>query len=193
LLTHALLIAAVATGILFGVFYGLGIYTHHNEAVVVPDVKGLTVDEAAGFLASKKLRFNVIDSIATGSVPPGTVAEMIPSSGAKVKEGRIVFLTVHSPSARLKGVPDVSDLSVREAEELLKSMEFYATQRKYVPGDYRDLVIGLELGGRLLESGERVLPGAAINLLVEDGRGKLPEETSTDSLAETEESLPNFF
>jgi beta-lactam-binding protein with PASTA domain len=190
-----LLVAAVATGILFGVFYALDVYTHHNEAVVVPDVRGLTVDEVSYFLASKKLRFNVVDSIATSSVPPGTVAEMLPAPGAKVKEGRIVFLTVHSPNARLRGVPDVSDLSVREAEELMKSMEFYAVQRKYVPGDYRDLVVGLELGGRILEPGERALPGAAINLLVEDGRGRLPEEAPFDSLTEeeTEEGLPDFF
>jgi beta-lactam-binding protein with PASTA domain len=188
--------ALVALSVLVGFFYWLDIYTHHNEAVAVPDVRGLSVDEASSFFASKKLRFSVVDSIATSSVPAGMIADMVPSAGSKVKEGRIVFLTIHSPGARLKGVPDVSDLSVREAEELLKSMDFYAVQRKYVAGDYRDLVIGLELGDRILTPGEKVLPGAAINLLVEDGYGKIPEEEPVDSLMdleESEEDLINFF
>jgi beta-lactam-binding protein with PASTA domain len=191
-----LLVALVSLGILFGVFYGLDVYTHHNEAVAVPDVRGLTVDEASRFFVSKKLRFSVVDSVAISNVPPGTIADIIPTVGAKVKEGRIVFLTVHSPGARLRSVPDVSDLSVREAEELLKSMDFYAVQRKYVAGNYRDLVIGLELGGCVLDPGEKVLPGAAISLLVEDGQGKIPEEEPADSsmdLEDSEEDLINFF
>jgi beta-lactam-binding protein with PASTA domain len=187
--------ALVAMGILCGVFYWLDVYTHHNEAVAVPDVRGLTVGEASPFFASKSLRFSVVDSVATSSVPPGTIADIVPSVGAKVKEGRIVFLTIHSPGARLRTVPDVSDLSVREAEELLKSMDFYAVQRKYIPGNYRDLVIGLELGDRILTPGEKALPSAAINLLVEDGQGVMPEEEPADSsmALEEEEGLINFF
>jgi hypothetical protein len=175
-------IALTGGCILWAVFYGLDVYTHHNEAVVLPDVRGLTVEEAGRFFRSKKLRYSVVDSVGDAPVPAGTIAELVPRVGARVKEGRIVFLTVHTPWARMRGVPDVCDLSVREAEELLKSMDFYAVQRKYVAGDYKDLVCGLELEGRLLEPEEKVWPGAALNLLVEDGQGRLPEEEEEDSL-----------
>lgn len=38
--------AVVVVGLVFGVLKGLDIYTRHGEAVVVPDVKGMSVGEA---------------------------------------------------------------------------------------------------------------------------------------------------
>ena len=35
--------AVVVVGLVFGVLKGLDIYTRHGEAVVVPDVKGMSV------------------------------------------------------------------------------------------------------------------------------------------------------
>ena len=39
--------------LLFGTLKGIDIYTHHGEAVVVPDVKGMTVGEAGKVFETK--------------------------------------------------------------------------------------------------------------------------------------------
>lgn len=43
---NILAMAVVVVGLLFGVLKGLDIYTRHGEAVIVPDVKGMGVEEA---------------------------------------------------------------------------------------------------------------------------------------------------
>ena len=43
---NILAMIAVVVLLMFGTLKGIDIYTHHGEAVVVPDVKGMTVAEA---------------------------------------------------------------------------------------------------------------------------------------------------
>ena len=42
---NILAMAVVVVGLLFGVLKGLDIYTRHGEAVIVPDVKGMGVED----------------------------------------------------------------------------------------------------------------------------------------------------
>ena len=53
---------AVVALLLFGTLKGIDIYTHHGEAVVVPDVKGMTVAEAGAVFDSRGLACVVSDS-----------------------------------------------------------------------------------------------------------------------------------
>lgn len=67
-----LLLAVVVTcGLIYGALKWLDHYTRHNEAVVVPDVKGLKIEEAAEFFKNNNLRYNVIDSVFSKDVEPG--------------------------------------------------------------------------------------------------------------------------
>lgn len=49
-----LLAILILWGLIYGTLVWLDIYTRHNEAVVIPDVKGMTMEEAAPFLAEKE-------------------------------------------------------------------------------------------------------------------------------------------
>lgn len=60
---NLLLAVVVACALVFGALKWLDSYTRHNEAVVVPDVKGLGMEEAAEFFKNSNLRYNVIDSV----------------------------------------------------------------------------------------------------------------------------------
>ena len=50
-----LLAILILWGLIYGTLVWLDIYTRHNEAVVIPDVKGMTLEEAAPFLFSLKM------------------------------------------------------------------------------------------------------------------------------------------
>ena len=44
----------VVVVMIFGVLKWMDVYTHHGETVVVPDVKGMTTEEAAKMLRIKR-------------------------------------------------------------------------------------------------------------------------------------------
>lgn len=121
---NLLLAVIVACGLIYGTLKWLDKYTRHNEAVVVPDVKGLRVEEAAEFFKNNNLRYNVIDSVFSKDVSPGAIVELVPSAGSKVKEGRIVFITVNAMTSQMATIPEVEDLSFRQAYALLRARGF---------------------------------------------------------------------
>lgn len=169
----------VSGAVIYGVLKWLDHYTHHNQAVIVPDIKGLSVDEAAIFIQNSGLRYNVIDSVFSKQVAPGAIVEIIPGVGAKVKEGRILFLTINATTSQMADIPEVEDLSFRQAYALLKSRGFSNIETEYIPGDYKDLAIGVEMNGRILEVGEKILLTAPLVLKVSSGEA----EIVTDSLS----------
>jgi beta-lactam-binding protein with PASTA domain len=164
----------------------LDAYTLHNKVVIVPDIKGLQIEEAVPFLYNNGLRYNIIDSVFSKNTRPGAIVELIPSIGSKVKEGRIIFLTVNAISSQMEAIPDVRDLSFRQAYALLKARGFESVEIEYIPGKYKDLAIGIALHGRLLEEGERAPLTAPIILKVSNGM----EVADNDSLSLDPDALP---
>lgn len=172
--------------VIWGVLKWLDVYTHHNKAVIVPDVKGLPIEEAGAFLQNSGLRYNVIDSVFSKDVAPGAIVEIIPTAGSKVKEGRILFVTINATTSQMAEIPEVEDLSFRQAYAILKSRGFTNIETKYVPGVYRDLALGIEMDGRTLAANEKVLLTSPLILKVSSG-----EPESIDSLeAETQPIAP---
>ena len=121
---------AVVILLLFGVLKWLDVYTRHGEAVVVPDVKGMTVGEAEMLLRNHGLVCVVSDSNYVKNKPAGSILELNPSAGQKVKEGRTIYLTINTLDVPLRLVPDVADnssvrqaqgMTVGEAEMLLRN------------------------------------------------------------------------
>ncbi|MDR0430798.1 MAG: PASTA domain-containing protein [Tannerellaceae bacterium] len=164
-----LLAILVSCGILYGTLKWLDKYTRHNEAVIVPDVRGMRMKEAEAFFKSNGLRYSVIDSVFSKSVKPGAIVEIMPAVGSKVKEGRIVFITVNAVTSQMSKIPEVEDMSYRQAYALLRAQGFENIKTEYVPGVYKDLAIGIELNGRLLNRGEMVQLSAPLVLKISNG------------------------
>lgn len=178
IVVNILLMFAVFLIILYGTLKWLDHYTRHNEVVLVPDVKGLTLEDAASFFENNGLRYNVIDSVFSKDVSPGTIVEVAPSAGSKVKEGRIVFITLNALTSQMEMIPDVEDMSFRQAYALLRARGFESVEIEYVPGDFKDLVIALELRGKVLKSGEKVPLTSPLILKVSNGEDEvLPEDS----------------
>ena len=183
---NLLLAVVVACALVFGTLKWLDSYTRHNEAVVVPDVKGLGMEEAAEFFKNSNLRYNVIDSVFSKDVKPGAIVELVPMAGSKVKEGRIVFVTVNALTSQMATIPEVEDLSFRQAYAILRARGFEKIEIEYVPGDFKDLALGVELHGRVLQKGEHVPLTAPLVLKVSSGDAEMP----VDSLGLPDDSVP---
>ena len=121
--------------LLFGTLKGIDIYTRHGEAVVVPDVKGMTVAEAGTVFGNRGLACVASDSTYVKDKPAGCILDYNPAAGQKVKEGRIIYLTINAINIPLQAVPDVADnSSLRQAEARILASGFKLNDIEYMAG-----------------------------------------------------------
>lgn len=152
----------------WGTLTWLDSYTRHGEAHIVPNVKNKSMEEAAKLLNAENMKSVIIDSNYVKSVPAGMVLEQTPVAGARVKEGRAVYLTITTTSVPLVQLPDIIDnSSIRQAAAKLKSIGFRLTEPERVPGE-QDWVYGIKYRGQELKSGDKVPNEALLTLCVGD-------------------------
>lgn len=164
-------------GMLFVVLKGLDIYTRHGEAVTVPDVKGMSVTEAEKIFRNHGLICAVSDSNYVKSLPAGCILEYNPSAGQRVKEGRVIYLTINTINVPLYAVPDVADnSSLRQAEARILAAGFKLAEIEYIPGE-KDWVYGVKYKNLQLLAGAKVPVGATLTLMVGDGGGLLDADS----------------
>ena len=176
---NLLAMAFVAIGAVWGVLKGLDAYTRHGEAMVVPDVKGMSVSDAEALFRNRGLTCVVSDSTYVKTLPAGCILEYTPSAGQKVKQGRVVYLTINTLNVPLLAVPDVADnSSLRQAEARVVAAGFRLDSIKYIEGE-KDWVYGIMYKGRSLGINDRVPTGAILTLVVGDGG----ERMKADSLS----------
>jgi Uncharacterized protein conserved in bacteria len=192
LVKNLLLMMILGMAIITGVMFWLDSYTMHNQAIVVPSLKGLQVEEAESMLKSKKLRFQVIDSVYSKDVVPGAIVEQIPDAESKVKENRIVFLTLNAKNAQTIELPNVLETSQRQAVASLRSLGFTVDSLRYVSYEYRDLVVEVLHNGMPVASGTRLPFGAKLVLEVGDGNMVMPID-STNVEEFIEDADTNWF
>ncbi len=149
----------------------IDVYTHHGESETVPDLRGLYVEEADLLLNNHGLYSMVIDSVFVRDKKLGTIIEQIPAYNSTVKRNRPIYLIINSRQVRQIPVPDVNDVSFRQADAMLKSIGLNVSSVEYSPSEYKDLVIAIKYRGRNISSGMRVPEGSSLVLVVGSGLG----------------------
>ncbi len=162
-----------------GLNYWLHAYTRHDQATTVPSIKGITVEEADEILSRLNLRYEIIDSIHNDRKTPGIILEQIPAPESKIKEGRVVYITINAKTPRLIKVPNLANTSVRQAETQLKSLGFRDVVIEYKSSPYKDLVLSIEYKGREVMAGEKI--PIVDRIVIIAGSGETSDETSTST------------
>lgn len=163
----------------WGTLFWLDRYTHHGESYLVPNVTNKTLAEARHALETQKMKWMIVDSSYVKGTPAGTVLDQKPLGGARVKEGRTVYLTVTTTHVPLIALPDLIDnSSLRQAEAKLKAMGFKVTEPEYVSGE-QDWVYGIKYRGRSLSTGDKIPSEALLTLCV--GSTAMRESMEADS------------
>lgn len=152
-----------------GVKFGIDIYTHHGEAISVPDIKHKKFADAEHILNELGLQIVVTDTGYVKTLPPDCVLEQSPAPGEKVKSGHVIYVTINSSHSPTLAIPDVIDnSSYREAKAKLIAMGFKIGEPKFVSGE-KDWVYGILVGGQSVSAGDRVPVDARLTILVGDG------------------------
>jgi beta-lactam-binding protein with PASTA domain len=112
----------VGGGILGGVlfFHTLAMpwFVRHGSETEVPDLRGLSTDEAGPLLAKARLETGTIAEAYHDRVPSGKIVRHVPPPGFKVKQGRAVDLVVSQGPEALR-VPALEGESSVHARFLL--------------------------------------------------------------------------
>jgi beta-lactam-binding protein with PASTA domain len=167
---------SIILGILFitciGYFYiYLPSTTNHGESITVPDLQGMKIEELENFLTEKDLRYEVGDSSYSEKYAPLSVLIQYPRAGAKVKEGRVIYVTVNQINPPTVPLPDLVDRSRINAEVVLKSNELKRGRIILEPSPFLNLVKEMRFGGQPIKAGTRIPKGSTIDLVVGDGNG----------------------
>lgn len=161
-------------------FLILRIYTHHGQALSVPDFSGLTLEESQKLAKKEKLRIEVADSVFNNNLPRGTVIEQNPDSGFKVKKRRRIFLIMNANVPEKVQMPNIVGVSHRQAEAVLKNAGLEIGKLIHVPDIAVNNVLKQQYNGEEIQEGELVPKGSKIDLVL--GMGLSNQTTQVPDL-----------
>ena len=192
ILKHLLLLVIVVVLLFMGLIFWLDNYTRHNEQKLVPDVIGMTEENAATLILGRELNFEVVDSVYRAGALPGAIVDQDPKADSFVKKERKIYLIINARAAQMTKLPEVVDLSLRQAQALLAGADFKIKEVIYQPSDYRDLVLEVLYDDKIVNAGEEIPTYSELILHVGDGGIKIETDTiATDTTAVIEEELPS--
>ena len=169
---NILLAIVVVVIILVSLIAYLKSYTQHGVEVEVSNVRGLAKEDAEAVLDQHSLRLVVIDSTYSEKVPFGTIVEQDPMPDSHAKLGRAVYVTVNASGKRQIPMPNLQDMSYRQAETTLRGLGLLVdTIYDYEPSAFRDLVLDVKAHGQSVQPGEKIAVGTKVRLVVGFGRG----------------------
>ncbi|WP_097866582.1 Stk1 family PASTA domain-containing Ser/Thr kinase [Streptomyces sp. rh34] len=123
----------------------------------VPDVTGLSAEEATAELTAEGLKAEVLPGRIHSSETEGAVAEQSPGAGVEAAEGDTIELTV-SKGPRMLDVPDVTGRDVDEARSTLEEAGFE------VKVDRPFLSFSDTIASQSVDGGEQAPEGATITI-----------------------------
>ena len=176
-LKHLLLATGVFLVILWITMELLSWYTHHDNILIVPDFRNQDLKQVTASKDFSNYRFMVIDSLFDPDKPKGSILTQDPFPGAKVKKDRTIYLTVTSFVPEKTTMPDLKDLTLRQAQTMLESAGLKLGNLQYIKSFDEDAVQNQFYKGRVIKQGTQLDKGSVINLTV--GMGARVAEKDT--------------
>jgi beta-lactam-binding protein with PASTA domain len=167
--TAAVALIAILVGVLV---FGLRKYTQHGVEITVPKITTMHIAEANILAEAEGLRVEVIDSTYSTKVPLGTIVEQSPTPGSKVKSGRTIYVIQNARFRRPVIIPELRDISYRQAEATIKSLGLGIAEIVYEPSTYKNIILDVRLNDSSLVAGARLEEGTQVTLVVGKGKGE---------------------
>jgi beta-lactam-binding protein with PASTA domain len=145
-------------------------YTHHGEAYIIPDFEGSTLLEIEDQGFDEVFDFIIIDSVFDNDKLPGEIVLQNPAAGAKVKKGRNVYITLVATTPEMTTVPELKDLTLRQAMSLLRSRGLGINHLHYESYIAENAVFAVYFNEDTVEAGTEIEKGSAIDLWLGKGR-----------------------
>ena len=168
-LVNLAIATALAIPAVVGLYFWLDYQTEHGITVETPDLTGLRMNELEAMADTLEVELVVVDSVYSEDFPRGTVADQDPKPGSSVKRGRKIYLTVNALLPKQVVVPDVKNLSLRQAKAVLESVGLRLGGLKYQPDIAKNAVLEQKINGRTVKKGTLAFSGTVVDLVLGDG------------------------
>lgn len=168
------LILVFTVGKAAGVFKSFGGITTEDEAdasgkVTVPDIRGLTEEQAKSVLNKKHLGIKIVKRTESKKYKAGLISKQTPEAGEKVKKNTTIEVVVSSGQVKSKKqVPDVRGMSETEAQKELEDAGFKVTSSF----QYDDSVASGNVISTTPSAGTKAEKGSTVTMLVSQGTDK---------------------
>ncbi|MBP5547275.1 MAG: hypothetical protein J6X58_00100 [Bacteroidales bacterium] len=169
---HALISIAASFIIVVITFIVLKHYGRVGQEYKTPYVVGMYFDDLDSIANEElNLQWVIIDSVYKQGQKGGYILRQDPDSGAMIKTGRKIYLTVTSYVPDNAIVPDLRSLSVRHAISQLENVGLHGGRLTFVDNPHH-VVLEQKFRGRTVAPGRRLDKGAMVDLVVGNGNGK---------------------
>ncbi|MBL30892.1 MAG: penicillin-binding protein [Flavobacteriaceae bacterium] len=149
----------------------LDFITHKNEYIVVPDIKSMTLEEGIVKLNENKLRYEVIDSVKFNpDLKPYAIINLFPESGSEVKKNRKIYLTLNPSGYRKIIIPNIIQITRRNAESILKAVGFVIGKISYVDNIGKDMVLEIRYNQKKIAPGSILPKKSSLDLILGNGK-----------------------
>ena len=153
------------------IYFGLKYFTNHNIYQKVPNLVGIQLSNVSKIMDKEGLRYEVIDSARfLPSMDPFSVLSQIPIADHEVKQNRKIYLTVNPSGYRKITVPNLIQITKRNAESLLKSTGFELGELIYRDNIGKDMVLEMQFKGNKIEPGILLPKTSKIDLVLGNGK-----------------------
>ncbi|HNX42999.1 MAG TPA: PASTA domain-containing protein [Bacteroidales bacterium] len=146
-------------------------YTRHGETVTVPKITGLTLAQAQELESSDDFNYVVVDSVFDLTKKGGTITMQDPLPNSIVKPGRIIYISVVATVPEKVKMPDLVDLSIRQAKALLETYGLRLGNVSMIPDIAKNMVLRMSHNGSSISPGTSISKGSTIDLVVGLGTG----------------------
>ncbi|WP_409068593.1 Stk1 family PASTA domain-containing Ser/Thr kinase [Clostridium sp. FAM 1755] len=165
--TNKKLILGIAMIVLFLVVGSVSAYLAFNKAggkkVEVPNVVGLTKEEAQKVLSEKKLKLVVAQKVKSDK-KEGTIIESYPKSGEKVAENSEVRVSISSGNVVV--VPNLKGMELDSAKKAIQDLKLKVGNVKY---EFNDNVAAGKVISQTPDVDAELKEGEEISLVISNG------------------------
>jgi len=165
------LMVSIVIFVFFLVYNSLMIYTKHNKYIEVPNLLGLNLDEAINILKKNKLKYEVLDSSKFFvEIPNYSIISQIPLESELVKKNRKIYLNVNPRNFQKVSLPNVIQITKRNAESILTALGFQVLEYNYVDDIGKDMVLDVLYDGEKIVPGQKIPMNSGLSLILGNGK-----------------------
>ena len=169
ILLNAIYMVIAFVAVWYALFLMIDIFTGHGQEDKVPDVRNLTLEQAVQKLEQAGFNWEISDSIYNEQMRPGIVVSQEPKGNAYAKKIRTIYLNINAFSPKMVKMPVISDISVRQAQSILRSLGFKNVSVDTVPSPYEGLVLAVKVNGHQVAAGTSVSINSQVRISMGDG------------------------
>lgn len=175
---HVLIAIGGTIALLLVMMLILRLFTRHGSEFEIPSFIGQNAQELTQSGKAEGFVFEISDYQFEKDAVPGNVLKQDPAPGEKVKKGRKVYLTVAADEPPTIKMPELHDMSLRQAQIILENQGLILENVIEKPSPYENAVLYVLYKGHNITTGTEIKMGEKITLVIGKNIGDLPDEES---------------